>query len=120
MSFIAYGYFELSFLIHSKGTAFTVKERQLMGIHGLIPPVVRTMEEQTVRVLTNFHKRSSDLDRFIYLISLQDRNERLFYKVTVDLNLRINIGLNGLCQKVKIYLLKLAEFNARSLYQEAL
>ncbi|KAK3773297.1 hypothetical protein RRG08_023184 [Elysia crispata] len=65
----------------NKGTAFTVKERQLMGIHGLIPPVVRTMEEQTVRVLTNFRKRSSDLDRFIYLISLQDRNERLFYKV---------------------------------------
>ncbi|GFR69298.1 malic enzyme, partial [Elysia marginata] len=65
----------------NKGTAFTVKERQLMGIHGLIPPVVRTMEEQTVRVLTNFQKRSSDLDRFIYLISLQDRNERLFYKV---------------------------------------
>ncbi|RUS90744.1 hypothetical protein EGW08_001455 [Elysia chlorotica] len=41
----------------------------------------RTMEEQTVRVLTNFQKRSNDLDRFIYLISLQDRNEKLFYKV---------------------------------------
>lgn len=55
-----------------------------MGIHGLIPPVVRTVEEQTVRVLTNFHRRSSDLDRFIYLISLQDRNERLFYKVLTE------------------------------------
>lgn len=68
----------------NKGTAFTLKERQLMGIHGLVPPCVRTMEEQTIRVLTNFSKRSSDLDRFIYLMALQDRNEKLFYKVLSD------------------------------------
>ncbi|XP_059143485.1 NADP-dependent malic enzyme-like [Physella acuta] len=65
----------------NKGTAFTLKERQLMGIHGLVPPCVRTMDEQMIRVLTNFSKRSSDLDRFIYLMALQDRNEKLFYKV---------------------------------------
>ncbi|KAI8740899.1 NADP-dependent malic enzyme [Biomphalaria glabrata] len=68
----------------NKGTAYTLRERQLMGIHGLVPPCVRTMEEQKIRVLTNFAKRSSDLDRFIYLMSLQDRNEKLFYKVLTE------------------------------------
>ncbi|XP_005090628.1 NADP-dependent malic enzyme [Aplysia californica] len=68
----------------NKGTAFTLKERQLMGIHGLVPPTVRSVEEQTIRVLTNFSKRSSDLDRFIYLMALQDRNEKLFYKVLCE------------------------------------
>ena len=67
-----------------QGTAFTLKERQVMGIHGLLPPVVRTVEEQMVRVMTNFHKASTDLDRYIYLMSLQDRNERLFYRVLED------------------------------------
>lgn len=65
----------------NKGTAFTLKERQLMGIHGLLPPVVRTLDEQLVRVLNNFQKRATDLDRYIYLMSLQERNERLFYRV---------------------------------------
>lgn len=68
-------------LLFSQGTAFTLRERQLMGIHGLMPPAIRTMEEQIIRVMTNFDKRSNDLDRFIYLMALQDRNERLFYKV---------------------------------------
>lgn len=68
----------------NKGTAFSVKERQLMGIHGLIPPSVRSMEEQVERVMTNFTRRSNDLDRFIYLMSLQDRNEKLFYKVLTE------------------------------------
>ena len=64
-----------------KGTAFTLRERQLLGIHGLLPPVVRTAEEQVMRVMTIFNRRTSDLDRYIYLLSLQDRNERLFYRV---------------------------------------
>ncbi|BFZ09944.1 hypothetical protein BsWGS_12983 [Bradybaena similaris] len=68
----------------NKGTAFTLKERQLMGIHGLVPPTIRTTEEQTIRVMTNFEKSSSDLDRFVYLMALQDRNEKLFYKVLCE------------------------------------
>ncbi|XP_076467387.1 NADP-dependent malic enzyme-like [Babylonia areolata] len=68
----------------NKGTGFTLRERQIMGVHGLLPPVVRTVEEQMLRVMTNFSKRQSDLDRYIYLMSLQDRNERLFYRVLTD------------------------------------
>lgn len=68
----------------NKGTGFTLKERQLMGIHGLLPPVVRNMDEQMLRVMTNFAKRQTDLDRYIYLMSLQDRNERLFYRVLTE------------------------------------
>nr|KAG5696792.1 hypothetical protein BaRGS_012815 [Batillaria attramentaria] len=52
-----------------------------MGIHGLLPPVVRSLDEQMVRVMSNFTKRATDLDRYIYLMSLQERNERLFYRV---------------------------------------
>ncbi|KAK7108037.1 NADP-dependent malic enzyme-like [Littorina saxatilis] len=68
----------------NKGTAFSLKERQLMGIHGLLPPVVRSLDEQMIRVMTNFSKRQNDLDRYIYLSSLQDRNERLFYRVLTE------------------------------------
>ena len=51
-----------------------------MGLHGLLPPVVRTVDEQLVRVMENFKRRASDLDRYVFLSSLQDRNERLFYR----------------------------------------
>ncbi|XP_025097192.1 NADP-dependent malic enzyme-like [Pomacea canaliculata] len=68
----------------NKGTAFNLKERQLMGIQGLVPPVVRSMDEQVVRVMTNFYKRPTDLDRYIYLMALQDRNEHLFYHVLTE------------------------------------
>ena len=65
----------------NKGTAFTLEERQLMGIHGLIPPSVHTMDEQMIRVLVNFNRKDNDLDKYIYLMSLHERNEKLFYKV---------------------------------------
>jgi malate dehydrogenase (oxaloacetate-decarboxylating)(NADP+) len=65
----------------NKGTAFTLKERQLLGIHGLLPPIVFTQDEQQKRVLANFKRCATDLDRFIYLTALHDRNERLFYDV---------------------------------------
>jgi len=65
----------------NKGTAFTLKERQILGIHGLLPPSVFTQEEQLVRILANFRRCSTDLDKFIYLTALHDRNERLFYSV---------------------------------------
>lgn len=64
--------------------AFTLKERQLMGIHGLLPPTVFTQEEQEQRILANFRSWEHELDKYIYLTSLQDRNEKLFYKVVSD------------------------------------
>ncbi|XP_050390699.1 NADP-dependent malic enzyme [Patella vulgata] len=68
----------------NKGTAFTLEERQIMGIMGLMPAAIRSQDEQMVRVMTNFYKRSSDLDRYIYLMALQERNERLFYRVLCE------------------------------------
>lgn len=64
--------------------AFTIEERQLLGIQGLIPPAVLDQEVQSLRIMTNFMREQSDLDRYIDLINLQDRNEKLFYRVLMD------------------------------------
>lgn len=64
----------------NKGQAFTLRERQLMGIHGLLPPIIIDQETQLERVIVNFRKRPTDVDRYIYLMALYDRNERLFYR----------------------------------------
>jgi len=62
--------------------AFTLKERQILGIHGLLPPNVCTPDEQKQRVMNNVRRFSSDLDKYIYLVALLDRNEKLFYQVS--------------------------------------
>jgi len=64
-----------------QGMAFTLKERQILGIHGLLPPVVFTPAEQKLRVLENCRQHNTDLDKYIYLAGLLDRNEKLFYQV---------------------------------------
>lgn len=56
-----------------KGMAFTMEERQLLGIQGLIPPAVLSQDVQVLRIMTNFRREQSDLDRYIDLINLQDR-----------------------------------------------
>ena len=61
--------------------AFKLKERQILGIHGLLPPVVCTADEQKVRVMDNVRRWDNDLDKYIYLVGLLDRNEKLFYQV---------------------------------------
>lgn len=68
----------------NKGTAFTEKERDAFGLRGLLPPHVQTMEEQVERVMANFRSKPSDLERYIQMVSLQDRNETLFYRVIMD------------------------------------
>lgn len=68
----------------NKGTAFTEAERDALGLRGLLPPKVFTQEEQVSRVLENFHRKESDIERYIYMSALQDRNERLFYRVIMD------------------------------------
>ncbi len=67
--------------IRNKGTAFTEEERDRLGLRGLLPPRVFTQDEQVMRVLDNLNRKSSDLERYIYLVALQDRNETLFYRV---------------------------------------
>ncbi len=68
----------------NKGTAFTEAERDALRLRGLLPPHVSTMAEQVSRVLENYRSRQDDLDRYVHLASLQDRNETLFYRVVMD------------------------------------
>lgn len=68
----------------NKGTAFTRAERSLLGLEGLLPPHVSTMDEQVRRVLENVRGRGTDLERYVEMISLLDRNETLFYRVLLD------------------------------------
>lgn len=68
----------------NKGSAFTLEEREILGLTGLLPPRVHTIEEQMQRVLENLRKKSSDIERYVFLIALQDRNKTLFYRVLRD------------------------------------
>jgi len=68
----------------NKGTAFTEEERDALGLRGFLPPRVHTQEEQMSRVLENVRKKSSDLERYIFMIGLQDRNEMLFYRTLLE------------------------------------
>uniref|UniRef100_A0A8C6IWZ9 Malic enzyme n=2 Tax=Melopsittacus undulatus TaxID=13146 RepID=A0A8C6IWZ9_MELUD len=65
----------------NKGMAFTLQERLQLGIHGLLPPCFLSQNVQVLRVLRNYEKQSNDLDKYIILMTLQDRNEKLFYRV---------------------------------------
>ena len=68
----------------NKGTAFTLEEREALGLKGFLPPRVHTMEEQVHRVLGNLRRKPNDLEKYIYLTSLQDRNKTLFYRILLD------------------------------------
>ena len=70
--------------IFNKGTAFTEVERDALGLRGLLPPHVQTMAEQVARVMANFRSKANDLERYIQMAGLQDRNETLFYRVLMD------------------------------------
>ena len=70
--------------VFNKGTAFTEAERDALGLRGLLPPQVQTIVDQEKRVLANFHQKTSDLERYIQLAGLQDRNETLFYRVVMN------------------------------------
>lgn len=53
----------------------------MLGIHGLLPPLVTDMDKQSKRMITNLKRLEDNLQRYVFLIGLQDRNEALFYKV---------------------------------------
>lgn len=71
----------------NKGTAFTRAERRALRLRGLLPPRVLTMEAQEQRSLELLSRMPTDLDRFVYLNAMQDRNETLFFRVVMN-NLR--------------------------------
>ena len=70
--------------VHNKGTAYTEAERDALKLRGLLPPRIHTMAEQELRVLGNIRAKPTDLERYLYLIALQDRNENLFYRVIMN------------------------------------
>ena len=70
--------------VRNKGTAFTDAERDLLGLRGLLPPKKCSAAEQEQRILENLHKKADDLERYMHLVSLQDRNETLFYRVVIN------------------------------------
>src|SRR3954466_10745752 len=68
----------------NKGTAFTEAERDALGLRGFLPAHVLSMQEQVERVLTNLRNLPTDLEKYIALNSLHDRNESLFFRVVCD------------------------------------
>lgn len=68
----------------NRGTAFTDAERDALGLRGLLPPRVFTQEQQAQRILENLRKLPTDLDKYISLNALRDRNEALFFRVVTD------------------------------------
>ncbi len=68
----------------NKGTGFTERERDALGLRGLLPPHVHTQDEQMARVLQNLRGMADPLDKFVALNALHDRNEALFFRVICD------------------------------------
>lgn len=68
----------------NKGSAFTVEERHALGLIGLLPPAVTTLELQSARSYRQYSQQHDDLARYIFLASLHDRSEALYYSVLGD------------------------------------
>jgi len=68
----------------NKGSAFTEDERRDLGLIGLLPFHASTMEEQLERAYENYKAKNSDLERYVFLTALQDRNEALFYRLVLE------------------------------------
>src|SRR5690349_25132354 len=68
----------------NKGTAFSETERDALHLRGLLPPRVFSQEEQVERVLENFRRKPNNLEQYINLTALHDRNEALFFRLLID------------------------------------
>jgi malate dehydrogenase (oxaloacetate-decarboxylating)(NADP+) len=69
---------------NNKGTAFTAKERAEFGLEGLLPPSIESLDRQVERVMHHLDAKPTDLERYIYLTGLADRNETLFYRTVMS------------------------------------
>jgi len=65
----------------NKSTAFSETERRELGLLGLLPLHTSTIEEQLTRVYENYRRKDNDIERYVFLTALQDRNETLFYRL---------------------------------------
>ena len=68
----------------NKGTAFTAAERDRLGLRGLLPHTVLTQAQQVEKVLGNFRRKPTALEKYIDLAALHDRNETLFFRLLTD------------------------------------
>ena len=68
----------------NKGTAFTLEERARYGLTGRLPVAVETLEQQAARAYRQFAQYTRDMDKYIYLDQLHNRNETLYYKLLTD------------------------------------
>ena len=68
----------------NKGSAFPEEERAAFNLLGLLPPHLASMEDQLARTYENYSRKESDLERYIYLASLHDRNETLFFRLVSE------------------------------------
>ena len=68
----------------NKGTAYTEAERDALGLRGLVPARIFPMEQQAARAYGNFSRKSDPLEKYIFLTTLQQRNETLFYRLLLD------------------------------------
>ncbi|HYW71323.1 MAG TPA: NAD-dependent malic enzyme [Pyrinomonadaceae bacterium] len=67
--------------LRNEGSAFTETDRRQLGLLGLLPYHCSTIDEQLARVYGNYQRKTNDLERYIFLTALQDRNETLFYRL---------------------------------------
>ncbi|HSO06647.1 MAG TPA: NAD-dependent malic enzyme [Pelomicrobium sp.] len=84
LSSVPHGVLLLHDPLHNKGTAFTEAERDALGLRGLLPPRVLTQEQQVKRVQENLARLPTDLERYVALNSLQERNCGLFFRLVID------------------------------------
>lgn len=68
----------------NRGTSFTLKEREIFQLQGLLPHHVSDINEQVKRRYANFLSKTSDIDKYHFLSALQDRNEVLFYRLVIE------------------------------------
>src|SRR5580698_10590748 len=65
----------------NKGTAFTAEEREVLGLTGLLPPVISSLEAQVMAAHAQYHRLPDAVSKNLYLTALHDRNEVLFFRV---------------------------------------
>jgi malate dehydrogenase (oxaloacetate-decarboxylating)(NADP+) len=70
--------------VRNKGTAFTAEERRAHRLEGLLPCAVEGLDRQVERVMSHLSAKPTDLERYLYLIGLCDRNETLFYRTVMS------------------------------------